>query len=334
MARPRGNKWQADAFHGGKRVRRSFDTEQAALEWEQRVAQADARGGPLPTADGNVVGPEFTLGAFSSEHFGFLWGSNRSASKTALTLEQIKTALGADTPLASIDYRMLSEYASSLQKDNKANATINRRMAVLSKLLRHAHKLGVISSMPEIPRFREAVGRIRYFTKAEEQMILDRFEHLGLMRSYHLTRFLLYTGFRRGEALSVERRDVDWSHNVITLWATKADHPRTIPLTDPVREAVRFYENVNTSGGPYLIDLPHPTYTKHWERIRHDLGYDDDPQFVPHTLRHTCASRLVQAGIDLRRVQTYMGHKSITTTLRYAHLAPRDLDVAAQALVS
>ncbi|MBO6631600.1 MAG: tyrosine-type recombinase/integrase, partial [Psychroserpens sp.] len=42
-------------------------------------------------------------------------------------------------------------------------------------------------------------------------------------------------------------------------------------------------------------------------------------------LRHTCASRLVQAGIDLRRVQTFLGHQTIQMTLRYAHLATDDL---------
>ncbi|MGN6551815.1 MAG: tyrosine-type recombinase/integrase, partial [Pararhizobium sp.] len=49
-------------------------------------------------------------------------------------------------------------------------------------------------------------------------------------------------------------------------------------------------------------------------------------------LRHTCASRLVQAGIDLRRVQTFLGHQTIQMTLRYAHLATNDLAQCAAAL--
>jgi len=53
---------------------------------------------------------------------------------------------------------------------------------------------------------------------------------------------------------------------------------------------------------------------------------------VPHILRHSCASRLVQAGIDLRRVQTFLGHQTIQMTLRYAHLATNDLDQCATAL--
>ena len=46
------------------------------------------------------------------------------------------------------------------------------------------------------------------------------------------------------------------------------------------------------------------------------------PNYTWHTNRHTFASRLVMAGVDLRTVQELLGHKSITTTMRYAHLAP------------
>ena len=54
---------------------------------------------------------------------------------------------------------------------------------------------------------------------------------------------------------------------------------------------------------------------------------------VWHTLRHTFASRLVMAGVDLRTVQELMGHKDITMTIRYSHLSPSHLKEAVQRLV-
>jgi integrase len=63
-----------------------------------------------------------------------------------------------------------------------------------------------------------------------------------------------------------------------------------------------------------------------WNDAKQDMGFADDKDLVPHTLRHTCASRLVQGGIDIRRVQMWLGHQTLQMTMRYAHLATHDLD--------
>ena len=61
--------------------------------------------------------------------------------------------------------------------------------------------------------------------------------------------------------------------------------------------------------------------SRHWfEKAVTDAGITD---FTWHCLRHTFASRLVMAGVDLRIVQELMGHKTIQMTCRYAHLAPQ-----------
>jgi site-specific recombinase XerD len=62
------------------------------------------------------------------------------------------------------------------------------------------------------------------------------------------------------------------------------------------------------------------------------MGLGEDNQFVPHALRHTCASRLVQRGVPLKVVQEWLGHKTILTTMRYAHLAQSNLMSAMQVL--
>ena len=64
-----------------------------------------------------------------------------------------------------------------------------------------------------------------------------------------------------------------------------------------------------------------PNITPRWftEAVR-EVKLED---FTWHELGHTFASRLVMAGVDIRTVQELMGHKSITITMRYAHLSPQ-----------
>jgi len=63
-----------------------------------------------------------------------------------------------------------------------------------------------------------------------------------------------------------------------------------------------------------------------WQWVRKEMGLEGDKEFVIHSAtRHTCASRLVNAGVDLYVVKDILGHASIATTQIYAHLAPHKL---------
>ena len=332
MARPRGNRWQGDVEYQGERKRKSFATREEAELWEKEVELANLRGLPMPgtvTNRGTISG---TFGDFVGEHFNFLWGDKKSPESPRLILSGIEKILGDDFQMKDFDYQTMSKLVNHFQEKGNTGATINRKVDTLMKLLKHAKKLKVISEIPEAPRFRETKGRMRFFDKSEEALIVSRFEHFGLIQEMHLTHFLLYTGARVGEALAIEKRDVDRNRKIVSLWETKADEPRSVPITKPVEEAAKWCErNID---GKNLFDIDYYAYRRSWDRVRDALGATEDPGWVIHTLRHTTASRLVQAGVDLRRVQVWMGHKSIKTTLRYAHLAPTDLEVAAKALVA
>lgn len=69
-----------------------------------------------------------------------------------------------------------------------------------------------------------------------------------------------------------------------------------------------------------------------WNRLRSQMKLNTDKQFVVYALRHTCASRLIQKGVSLRVVGDWLGHKSLTVTMRYAHLSPTNLTDAAKVL--
>ena len=64
------------------------------------------------------------------------------------------------------------------------------------------------------------------------------------------------------------------------------------------------------------------TLSDHMRAAADHLGM---PDVVLYTTRHTCASRLVQRGADIRRVMQWMGHTNLNTTLKYAKLTPTDI---------
>jgi integrase len=207
----------------------------------------------------------------------------------------------------------------TLRERGNSNATINRKMAALSKLLRKAHKMGDIHSLPEFRRQKERAGRIRFLERDEERHLFAAIEK-RCPDSYRLAVFLVDSGCRLGEALGLIWNDV--SDGRASFWLTKSGRSRTVPLTTRANAAI----GRSIGGkGPFKT-LTGVSFRAVWNEAKHEVGLGADADVVPHILRHTCASRLVQGGVDIRRVQMWLGHQTLTMTMRYAHLATNDLD--------
>ncbi len=215
---------------------------------------------------------------------------------------------------------MLDGLIASLRKRGNSNATINRKMAALSKLLRKAFKMGEVHSLPEFRRQKEKAGRIRFLEYDEEDRLFAAIE--GHSELYHrFCVFLVDTGARLGEAINL--RWIDITENRVTFWVTKSGKSRSVPLTSRAVAAVARQAGQN---GPF-VSIDQQQFRAVWNQAKQEVGLSTDSDVVPHVLRHTCASRLVRGGIDIRRVQVWLGHQTLHVTMRYAHLAPYDLDV-------
>ena len=134
-------------------------------------------------------------------------------------------------------------------------------------------------------------------------------------------------GCRLGEALGLMWQDI--ADDRATFWITKSGRSRTAPLTARARNAIDAPKNGGS--GPFA-NLTQPGFRAVWNDARAEIGLSGDTQVAPHILRHTCASRLARGGIDIRRVQMWLGHRTLSMTMRYAHLATSDLDACVKAL--
>lgn len=103
-----------------------------------------------------------------------------------------------------------------------------------------------------------------------------------------------------------------------------------MPLTPRAISAIQAH--TGAPDGPFA-NIDQQRFRATWNAAKGEVGLERDDDVVPHVLRHTCASRLVRGGIDIRRVQMWLGHQTLQMTMRYAHLASHDLDVCLPVLL-
>jgi integrase len=135
----------------------------------------------------------------------------------------------------------------------------------------------------------------------------------------------LMTGMRQGEQFSREWSDVDLDAGKIRLSQTKNGRARFVHLNTRALATLNMLHDSGLGAGRVFPNLKPRWFT---DAVK-DAKLAD---FTWHDLRHTFASRLVMAGVDIRTVQELMGHKSITMTMRYAHLSPEHRAAALEKL--
>jgi integrase len=221
------------------------------------------------------------------------------------------------------DNNLTDTIRRELRKKGNKNSSINRKIASLSKVLRKHQADGHIDRLPDLRKLPEQTGRTRFLDAAEQRNIFETLDEIDV-RYGDLVRFLVNTGARFGEVKALKWIDV--TPTAVIFWNTKNGSARTIPLTKAAQEVIRrARERGMKKTGPFA-DIIYATFRYNWTKARKICGLAEDAQIVPHVLRHTCASRLAQSGIDVRRIQEFLGHKSIEITMRYAHLHPKDLE--------
>ncbi|MDH5667209.1 MAG: site-specific integrase [Nitrospira sp.] len=298
---------------------------------EAEIAEAKLRADLLKTAGRATDQGTWTLAQALERTASVSWSDRVSGAKLTRNAEMAVEFFGPATSLTEITPDKLDEYAAHLARQGNASGTINRKLAAVSKMLTIAVARGKLAKKPTVPRRREGEGRVRFLSEQEEAACL------GLLTQWdktdHLDAFvvLIDTGLRGGEVWRLEGRDCDIDRGLITVWQTKNGKPRTVPMSDRVKPILE-HRRMLYPIGPLFPGMDNYRFERTWDRMRTILGFSEDVQFVPYALRHTCASRLVQRGVNLRVVQEWMGHKTITVTQRYAHLSPTDLLLAVKVL--
>ena len=196
-------------------------------------------------------------------------------------------------------------------------ATVNRELACLKHMFSTAINWEYIRENPvrKIKMMKEQ-GKVRYLTEEEIKILLQKTRESPV--AYYMLPILmiaLNTGMRKGEILSLTFDDIDLKNRIIQI-TEKPGHITTKPINSVLYKILLEYRKINKNIQERLF--PFKNVRKAFNNIVRCTGLKN---VTFHTLRHTFGSQLNLHGKSLRDVQVLMGHKNITTTVKYLHLS-------------
>jgi integrase len=256
----------------------------------------------------------------------------KAYSDKAQKAKAIKAKFG-DTPLSAFGVQMLEAYQSELlttpfttrggNKKQRSPATVNRYLVILKHMFAKADTWGwidgrITKAVKGIKLLPEPNVIVRYLSDDEDAALFRQLRKTRAVSLLQIVEIALNTGMRQGEIMGLTWDNVDLKNGVVYLAGetTKTKTMRQVMLNAGAIAAFNSLPRRIDGGKVFKArKFDHDS----WEHLVRRAGIRD---FRFHDLRHTFASRLVMAGVPIYTVAKLLGHSTVATTQRYAHLAP------------
>jgi len=290
---------------------------------------------------------EFLVGYFSTHD-----RSEKTVAAYSLDLRQFTEFLPEPAQrLRGLGPDLLENWASTLRERGYASASIRRKFASLRVFLNYWVRRGALSRSP-MWQIRLDLQRERILTPTLSQdevrrLLLKAHENVGRCttptpgfaetRDAAVIEVLFATGIRVGELTALQLGDYRRSAGEFLIRGKGARQRLAIVSDRVTREIVDKYvaarDQLSTRATAFFLgNTGRPLTTQAvagiLRRVAKSAGLDR--HITPHMMRHTVATLLLRNGADLRIVQEFLGHASITTTERYTHISKRHLETALQ----
>lgn len=266
---------------------------------------------------------------------------------------------GTGIPLADIELGNLRQWLLHVSRGGASAATLARRIAGIRAFFLFTTRAGLTpnnparrlvtpkkaSRLPAVLQQRQAQQVLDGFSTPPEVVVTNPVHRATQLRDTAMVELLYATGMRVSELVGLDVADVDWGSGLVTVLG-KGNKQRRIPCGRPAREAVRAWLEVRGelaadaeecggadsegagagSGGEQALFVGVRGGRINARQVREVVhrataGRPDSPELSPHGLRHSAATHMVENGADLRQVQEFLGHATLSSTQIYTHVS-------------
>ena len=208
-----------------------------------------------------------------------------------------------------------------------SSASVRKELSILRHVLSMAIRLDRLSASPfsKVKMPRDSVPRVRFLDPSEWGELLknvpDNYKSIAV--------FLVNTGCRRGDALSLRWSNIDLANGFGVIEEDKRHKEKVITLNSDV---VALLQTLPRHASDDRVFFWVPSGDAVTWAFSQAVKKSKLVNFRLHDLRHTAASHLAMAGHDIKTIQDFLGHSDIRQTTRYAHLTRKSLRSASDSL--
>jgi|TARA_B100001964_G_scaffold131072_1_gene144844 integrase len=324
MARPEGNKWRADVCINGKRKSKICATEEEAKKVETDIKHQLIDGKPLNKVRAltQITLKEAFENCLNNREVGWIRDGELTAhgKKQKYYANAFYEFFGANKSLRDIK---LKDWYGFIDQYGDWTATNNRRACCMNKIFTHAFVNGHITADNhlKIKRKKEKLTRLKAYTRAEEVSILNECDTLGYLDLKDFVICLIDTGASPEDLRTANHKNL--LRNPDGSVTFNFNRAKTgIPVTVGTRKRTQDIL-LKRSNYPQFFTSSYRVLYNKWNDIRERLGHSEEKDWVFYTCRHTCASRMGEAGYTLTEVADWLGHApNSPVTRRYIHFFP------------
>jgi integrase/recombinase XerC len=246
----------------------------------------------------------------------------------------LRRVLGRAPRPGDANHLMVRSFLGELHRRGVRKVTAARKLASLRTFFRYLSREGVVNSNPARAVLAPRLER-RLAAHLDEATVRSVLEVPGAtdidLRARAVLELLYATGIRCAELVGLDVADVDLEGRMVRVLG-KGRKERVVPFGQPARRALRDYLPARLRAHPrsdaVFVNRNGSRLTDRYVRkiVRRQMARVASASKVsPHVFRHSFATHLLQRGADLRAIQELLGHASLSTTQRYAHVETRYL---------